>query len=201
MPFIVRGLWERERARIPLYCGDCERSCHALSLASDLGGFALLPLAAGLLTLQSDRPGGTLLIVGESVVTTALLNQAVKFGVGRSRPYARNGNDAGVDPKKGDDHLSFFSGHTAVSFSLATATWGWMHAEGSPHAPWAGGALLAGAAFVGYSRIAADRHYLTDVLTGAVIGSAVGWLTVKMHRAPAGGTSEVPAGVALTWRL
>jgi membrane-associated phospholipid phosphatase len=37
---------------------------------------------------------------------------------------------------------------------------------------WAVGA--AAALTVGYLRIAADRHYFTDVLTGAAIGTAMG---------------------------
>jgi membrane-associated phospholipid phosphatase len=38
---------------------------------------------------------------------------------------------------------------------------------------WAAGLLLATTG--GYLRIAADRHYATDVIGGAIVGSAVGF--------------------------
>ncbi len=51
------------------------------------------------------------------------------------------------------------------------------------------------AAATGYLRIAADKHYLTDVLTGALIGSAVGFLVpFAFHRAPAAAVDPVATG-------
>ena len=37
------------------------------------------------------------------------------------------------------------------------------------------------AALTGYFRVAAGNHYLTDVLTGAVVGSSLGVLVPKWH--------------------
>lgn len=153
-----------------------------MALASDAGLYLAMPLSAALLTLGSRKPGTAALLVAQSAALTANVNQAVKFAVGRSRPYARFGHDVGKDPAGGDDHLSFFSGHSAVSFSLAAASYAWMRLEKPEQAPYAGAALFAGAAFVGYARIAADRHYLSDVLVGAVVGSAIGWATIEGHR-------------------
>ena len=38
------------------------------------------------------------------------------------------------------------------------------------------------AAATGYFRMAADKHWLTDVLTGAATGTAVGLLVPWLHR-------------------
>ncbi|MEO1480709.1 MAG: phosphatase PAP2 family protein, partial [Myxococcota bacterium] len=44
----------------------------------------------------------------------------------------------------------------------------------------AGGAALWTAA-TGYGRVAAGRHFYTDVLAGAVLGTTVGFLVPKLH--------------------
>ena len=51
----------------------------------------------------------------------------------------------------------------------------------SPH--WIYGPIIAIllAAFPAYLRIAADKHYFTDVLTGAIIGSTIAYGVVRMQ--------------------
>lgn len=61
----------------------------------------------------------------------------------------------------GSDRLSFFSEHTA----LAAVSTPWMLRVSIP---------MAGA--TGYGRMAANRHWPTDVLTGAAVGAAVAGL-------------------------
>jgi membrane-associated phospholipid phosphatase len=54
--------------------------------------------------------------------------------------------------------------------------WPWIHAGGA-----------AAAAAVAYFRIAADKHWLTDVAVGAAIGSAIGVaLPLLLHRGSGG---------------
>jgi membrane-associated phospholipid phosphatase len=62
---------------------------------------------------------------------------------------------------------------------------------------WAVG--LLGAATVGYLRIAADQHYFTDVLVGAVAGSSIGFaVPYGLHRGPSAlAVSPVPGGGAM----
>jgi membrane-associated phospholipid phosphatase len=38
------------------------------------------------------------------------------------------------------------------------------------------------AATVGTLRVLSGKHFPTDVLTGAVVGSALGWLIPELHR-------------------
>lgn len=152
-----------------------------MKIASDAGLF-LVPVSASLLTLASDRRYDTFVLVAESLVITANINQATKFIAARARPYRQYRNDVGVDPAKGDDYLSFFSGHAASTFSVTSATYAWMRTDRPDLAPYVGGAMFAGAAFTSYARIASDRHYLSDVVTGAVVGSVIGWYVIESHR-------------------
>jgi membrane-associated phospholipid phosphatase len=54
---------------------------------------------------------------------------------------------------------------------------------------YAGAGIVAGVGFtlgvgIGYLRIAADQHYVTDVLVGAVIGGLVGWAVPRIFHSP-----------------
>lgn len=143
------------------------------------------------------------IIVAQPVLLTIDVSQAVKIAARRQRPYAHYGGSAGTNA---DDNLSFFSQHTSTAFSMAAASGMVASLRGSPAAPaiWVTGGLFAFA--TGYFRIAADKHYLSDVLTGALVGSALGvampWL---LHRRGAPIPVSVTAsavrgggGVALT---
>jgi len=149
---------------------------------SDACGFMLAP-ATSFATLAgaaahdgaSRHTPEDLLIVVESVAVTAMVNQIVKFGVARERPYAFH-ESSHLDKTTPDAHLSFYSGHTSITMALAAAGGTVAYQRDYRLAPlvWIPSAAIS--LFTGYLRIAADKHYLTDVLTGAVAGSAIGIL-------------------------
>lgn len=143
--------------------------------------------------LLSGRHLGDVGPVLESVTTTALLAQVVKFTVGRERPFVHHATGRAHES---DDDLSFFSGHTSIAFALAASAGIVAHQRhyGAEPLIWAGGMLLAAA--TGYLRVAADKHYLTDVLVGAGVGTAVGLVVPQLSAAPSGGGVSLLSG---TW--
>jgi membrane-associated phospholipid phosphatase len=119
------------------------------------------------------------LLVLEATFIAADVNQLVKFAVARERPFVHYlphapGERPAATASPSDDNLSFFSGHTTLVFALATSAGTISSLRDYRLAPvvWAAG--LSMAASVGYLRIAADKHYFSDVMTGAVVGSLVG---------------------------
>jgi membrane-associated phospholipid phosphatase len=154
---------------------------------SDGVGFGLAPLSAfGLTALAAWHDGRAAewpvdaFVVLEAAVLSADLSQLVKFQTARARPYMRDG--LALEPSA-DSNLSFYSGHTSFAFSLAVASGTVASLRGYRAAPaiWAAG--LAAAAATGWLRIAADKHYATDVLTGAAVGAAVGFVVPYfLHR-------------------
>jgi hypothetical protein len=116
--------------------------------------------------------GQDLLVVAEAGAVQGLLNQVVKLLVARERPYAHLGLEPG--PRTDDDDVSFYSGHTSTAFALVAAAGDVATVRRYPHAAlvWAVGFPLA--ATVGYLRVAAGKHYLSDVLVGAAVGTLVG---------------------------
>jgi membrane-associated phospholipid phosphatase len=154
-------------------------------------GFALLPAMTLGLNAASARDEGhavqgaeDLLIVAEAVALSASLNQLTKFLVGRERPFVHaldpEWKDRTAQPS--DNNLSFFSGHTTLAFAVAVSGATVATLRGYDTAPylWAIGGLMAVA--TGWLRVAADRHYLSDVLVGAAVGSLVGWAVPWLHR-------------------
>lgn len=100
----------------------------------------------------------------ESVVGAAALSITAKHLVGRARPY----EDAGQWGKAKDrSDASFPSNHATVAFAAVTPL-----AE-EYDAPW----LYGVAAMGSLGRAAGRQHWVSDVVTGGVIGMAVGgWL-------------------------
>ena len=73
---------------------------------------------------------------------------------------------AGVLRPDGSDFLSFPSGHTATAFTAATL----LYKEYGFKTPLAGIATFLPAVVTGFTRQLNNRHWLSDVLAGAIIG-------------------------------
>lgn len=104
-----------------------------------------------------------------SVAVSGILTNILKFVVGRSRPYnyLRTG-EYGFAPLKIDyAYNGFPSGHTAtvaavvLSLSLAFPRWRRL--------------FYAAGAVVVSTRVLMDHHFLSDVLMGAMLATAVTW--------------------------
>ncbi len=186
------------------------RRVDAARHASDVLAFAVLPAGIAAHQLLAARGAGDAaeglvdaLVVAEAVALAADLNQVVKYAVGRERPFVHFGKDA-ARPRDSDDDLSFYSGHTTLAFSLAAAAGTVSDLRGYRSAPWVWGVGMGAASLVGYLRIAADRHYLTDVLAGAATGAALGVAVPRLlhgrERSSGGGAQAaivpIPLGVA-----
>jgi membrane-associated phospholipid phosphatase len=134
-----------------------------------------------------------------------------KFATARQRIYAhaRRRRAVNVSPTS-SDNLS--SGHVAAAFAMTVSAARVMtlRRTGRPALVWSIG--LPAAAAVAYLRIAADRHYMTDVLASAGIGTVTGLIVPRLvfRKGPAGsgaGSGVVVAplvtgpvvGVSFTW--
>lgn len=150
---------------------------------ADLDGYVMAPLfGLGAVWLSSiDDHGQDSRVarwlddgipIVEALTFAQLAVQAFKFTSARQRPFVHFGDPA--RPHETDDNMSFISGHSALAFSIATSAGLVAHRRGYQLEPviWAVGFTLAGS--TAYLRIAADKHYFTDVLAGSVVGTAFG---------------------------
>lgn len=128
--------------------------------------------------------GTEALIVGEGVA------MVVKSVVGRQRPSVEPADPNSYQFMRGlgggDRYRSFPSGHTVSAFAAAAA----VTAETSRNAPnttWIVAPIMyGGAALVGVSRMYNNRHWASDVIIGAGIGTFAGLKVVRFNRSHAG---------------
>jgi len=79
--------------------------------------------------------------------------------------------------------LSFPSGHSSTAFAAAAAYLSVMQRRGIAGRQAQETALLfATATTTAVLRVVAKKHFPTDVVAGAVLGTAIGWMVPQMHR-------------------
>jgi len=146
------------------------------------------------------------LLITEATSLAMLVNVVVKYTVGRSRPYVWQGNADLYPATVSDANVSFFGGHTTFVFAVVVSGSTLFFMQDMPGAPWVLGVGLTAAAFTGYLRMAADKHYLSDVLVGAGVGSLIGWAVPYLFHRPgkkgppqAGDLLPAPGGIAIAW--
>ena len=130
--------------------------------------------------LLAPETRGNAAMMANAVAFTQLTTEWTKALVHRSRPILYTTGAAAAAGDR-DNRRSFPSGHTAAAFAVATAYAVMARRQHLPHATRNEILLYAGAAAVGAMRVAAGRHFVTDVLGGAVLGTAVGWVTARVH--------------------
>lgn len=128
----------------------------------------------------------TALLALESFALASLVTRIPKTLVGRERPDNWQGN--GPFAIKGPFHgNSFPSGHTTASFAVASVI-----ATQFCDSKWIPITAYSVAGLAGLSRIYDNKHWLTDVVAGATIGTLVG--NFVCHRTSNSKLTVVPFG-------
>jgi membrane-associated phospholipid phosphatase len=150
--------------------------------------------------------GGTMYVVGrlskedrladlgwhgtEALIVGELVAGVIKGTAGRQRPHVRPRDPNSFQLFRGfsreDKYRSFPSGHTTSAFAAAAAVTS-ESARWWPNTRWViGPVLFTGAALTGVSRMYNNRHWASDVLVGAGIGTFAGLKVVRYHHSHPG---------------
>lgn len=182
----ANGLQQPDRQRSQLY----QKSANFVRWVAQPGStiIGLSMYGIGRLTHQ-DRLAKVGLHGTEALVIGSAVGSGMKLFFGRARPFV---DTTGPNPddwqigrglKRGGSYQSFPSGHTTAAFAAAAA----VTAETSVWYPQLtyfliGPVMYGGATAVGLSRMYNNRHWASDVIMGAAIGTFAGNKVVRYHR-------------------
>lgn len=171
-------LWGIDRGTVGLGQSDTPSDA---ALYATVAGSALL-----VAWTRRGEPDATRSVLGDAVVmaqTAAIdgaITQWLKVAVHRARPERYTASGATFTSI--EDSRSFPSGHASFAFAAASAAASILHRRGELHKHKIETVLLfAAAATTSVLRVSAHRHFPTDVMAGAVLGTAVGWVVPRLH--------------------
>ena len=129
-------------------------------------------------------------VFGEATLLTLGVTAVVKPLVGRKRPFAYNDSFTPEErfrigsSRPGEVSRSFFSGHTSSAFAAAAFSSALFEdfygTDAASRLVW--GSTLSLATLTAVARVKAGMHFPTDVVVGALVGGAIGYLVPFAHR-------------------
>lgn len=138
---------------------------------------------------KNEKMQTTTLLASQAYIVGGALESVLKFVSGRQRPYVTDSTQVQASPhfygpfyktpkdQNGNTtNSSFPSGHTTVAFAAAT-----VYALEYKDKPWVPILAYSAASLIGVSRITENKHWATDVLTGAALGWLTGHLIVNNY--------------------
>jgi membrane-associated phospholipid phosphatase len=161
--------------------GNGTRIADGLSWAT-LATSVVVPAYFAGRTSDGGRFARNFAIISFAAFSADAFTSLVKVAAARERPYSYRLTKSGdPGPRPGSAYRSFFSGHTSVSFAATVVgsrlmdlypAWREGKPTGNRHVKkWL---LWASPVLTSYLRMAADKHFITDVLVGAGTGYLVG---------------------------
>jgi len=142
----------------------------------------------------------------ETLAISGAVQGATNVFVSRERPYGRDCGTEGlpsnaVDCDGSSHYRSFFSGHSAFSFTGAALICIHHFENDLLGEPWDGLSCLGGyvvAATTASFRVVSDVHYTSDILTGALVGTLVGYGVPLLHYRSAHARGSSTQGLRLS---
>lgn len=154
--------------------------------------------------LDSDQKWTYGLMYIETGILTYGVTEITKLLSRRIRPYAYNSEVPMSEKMKSyEAKKSFFSGHTSLSFANAVflaQTYSAVYPE-SRWKPAVWGAGLSAAALVGILRVLAGKHFPSDVLVGALVGSFLGFVIPRLHEVEPGTNHDFRRAFQVSFEL
>jgi undecaprenyl-diphosphatase len=165
---------------------------NALDVTSDVFQYttAAIPVMFAFLC-RIDQAAAIGVVYLEALSWAFAAKNLLKFLVPRYRPYLYSGGG----PASSESTDSFPSGHATIAFTAAAFSL-YTFQTYFPSSPYLLPLALASyglASLTATFRVVSGMHFLTDVLAGALLGTAMGYGIPLLHRAWAkkGGKSEV----------
>lgn len=125
---------------------------------------------------QNEKARNATILTAEGLLITGAITMFANFMTGRKMPNETHPADANI--WMGVNHSSsFWSGHTATSFTIATVLSGIYNDK-----LWVPITSYTLATLVGMSRVVEGHHWTSDVFVGAAIGTMIGRMVVMNYK-------------------
>jgi membrane-associated phospholipid phosphatase len=119
----------------------------------------------------------------ESVILAGGTTWVLKALAGRARPYVSKDTSPAdfqlLGGLRNGDRQSFPSGHSTTAFAAASAVTSELRIIWPGHTWFVAPAMYGGATLVGLSRMYHDKHWASDVVLGAAIGTFTGIKVIR----------------------
>lgn len=132
-------------------------------------------------------------VVSEAVVWSGVVNEVERRLIRRPRPFMYT---AGLYPDRRNNaeaELSYYSGHTSAAFAFVVAT-SIAYTLRHPHSPWRIPlwiGMITYATVQGVLRVLSGDHFISDAVSGSLIGAAIGVAVPMLHRKKLGPDGKV----------
>jgi membrane-associated phospholipid phosphatase len=179
----------------PAPCGPCiptsvpsidRAALHNASGGANTASSVLLLGVAGFSGLASldgataAQVRGHVALFANSLTWTLATTEWLKVLVHRNRPVLYDAPDPAAVADR-DNRRSLPSAHASLAFAAATTYLVIAQREHLPHRTRNAILLYVGALGVAALRVAAGKHFPTDVAAGAALGTGMGWLAAHVH--------------------
>ncbi len=156
------------------------------------------PLGLAIRTPGSRQSWTVAAMYAEVLLVGNGLGELLNGVTNRTRPFVYNLNQNIPQEAKREVEArrAVPSGHTANAFAAAvflSSVYAKLH-PGSSVRTWMWAGSLTLAATTGYMRYKGGKHFPTDIISGAIIGSLVGWGVPKLHEVDGVNITVAPSG-------
>ncbi len=160
------------------------RSLMAKKWSDGLLYSSLAPPLSVVFSGPRDGIGRSSVLLLETLLVNTALTNFTKVLVRRKRPYLYNEFTEAKKKLSQKSRMSFYSGHTstvtAMYFLSAKLFEDYNPESRYKSTVWTTAILIPAA--TGLLRVKAGKHYFTDVLTGFLVGGAIGFLIPEIHK-------------------
>ncbi len=132
---------------------------------------------------KSDEIVTEAIMLTEVILINSGLNLFTRSFKAWPRPYMHSGEISDAERTNHSASGSFYSGHAANSFAIASFLTTTFNAKypNHHHTKWMALSSFGVATAVSYYRVKAGKHYPTDVVVGALVGTFIGWCIPYIH--------------------
>ncbi len=151
---------------------------------------SLLTYGAGA-AFDSDGVRDTGLMMIDVMLLVGLVQQPLRMVAGRARPETGEEHFSFQPFTLANDRASFLSGHAWIAFGISNVV------ARQIDQGWAYAALFSLAGITAWSRLYADKHWLSDVLAGSLLGYFTSttvwrWYQDQQHESDLSAVSSAP---------